>query len=237
MSRIAVVIGATSSLGTILCRELVRKGFEIVLGGRDSEELSLLCHDLQARGASNVSTFIVDLSQDNALATCEKHLADATDIFMLSGITYENSEIEHYDSLVQVNYTNPAKILQHTAQIIQGRGEGRITVISSVAGDRGRQSNYLYGSSKSALSAFSDGLRNGYADKNVHVMTVKPGFIDTPLTYGISSPLMGSREKVVADILTAHEAKKDILYTPWFWRYIMLIITHIPERIFKRLKL
>jgi decaprenylphospho-beta-D-erythro-pentofuranosid-2-ulose 2-reductase len=118
-----------------------------------------------------------------------------------------------------------------------GRGNNSIVIISSVAGDRGRQSNYPYGSAKAALTAFASGLRNRYYKKGVHVMTVKPGFIDTPMTWGMKSPLIASREYVAEHIVTAMQEKKNVLYVPYFWWVIMLVIRHLPECIFKRLSL
>jgi len=110
--------------------------------------------------------------------------------------------------------------------------------ISSVAGDRGRQSNYFYGASKGGLSLFLQGLRNRLSRSGIHVMTVKPGFVDTPMTEGMEGLfLVASPERVADDILRAFEAGKDVLYTPWFWRYIMLAIRLIPERLFKKLTL
>ena len=110
-------------------------------------------------------------------------------------------------------------------------------LISSIAGDRGRQSNYAYGSAKAALNAFASGLRNRFFKQGVHVVTVKPGFLDTPMTWGMQSPLIASREIAAEYIIYAMKVRKNIVYVPFFWRYIMLIIIHIPEAIFKRLKL
>ncbi|MBM3278026.1 MAG: SDR family NAD(P)-dependent oxidoreductase, partial [Candidatus Handelsmanbacteria bacterium] len=125
------------------------------------------------------------------------------------------------------------------AGYLEGKGgPGGLIGISSVAGDRGRQSNYAYGAAKGGLSLFLQGLRNRLASTPVHVLTVKPGFVDTPMTRGLEGLfLVASPEKVASDVLRAYKKRKDILYTPWFWRYIMFIIKNIPEGIFKRLKL
>ncbi|MFK7924061.1 MAG: SDR family NAD(P)-dependent oxidoreductase, partial [Bacteroidia bacterium] len=117
------------------------------------------------------------------------------------------------------------------------RGSGKIIGISSVAGDRGRASNYLYGSAKAGLTAYLSGLRNRLASKGVHVMTVKPGFVRTAMTENMDLPpvITGEPSKVAKDIIRSVRRGRNVIYTLWMWRYIMLIIRTIPERIFKKL--
>ena len=138
---------------------------------------------------------------------------------------------------MRINYLSPIKILASFAEQIETRQSGDIIVISSVAGDRGRQSNYTYGSAKGALSLYAAGLRNRLAGKKCHVMTVKPGFVDTPMTYNIKSGLIAPREKIAAMILKAFDARKNEVYLPAIWGLIMFIIRHIPEPIFTQMKL
>jgi len=130
-------------------------------------------------------------------------------------------------------------MLTDLANRMEAQKSGCIAVISSVAGDRGRPSNYLYGSAKSAVSVFCSGLRARLFKSGVHVLTIKPGFVDTPMTQGLKLPklLLATPDRVARDIVRAIDKRKDTLYTPWFWRYIMLIIIHIPGVIFKRMKL
>ena len=136
------------------------------------------------------------------------------------------------------NFTAAAICLAHLANDFETRGEGGIIGIGSVAGDRGRQSNYPYGAAKAGLSVFLQGLRNRLAPAGIHVLTVKPGFVDTPMTQGLDGLfLVAPPAKVADDIVRAYTKKKDVLYTPFFWRWIMLITKSIPERIFKKLKL
>jgi short-subunit dehydrogenase len=124
------------------------------------------------------------------------------------------------------------------ANYFEKRGEGTLAAISSVAGDRGRQSNYVYGTAKAAVNAYLQGLRNRLYSKGVHVLTIKPGFVDTPMTAHLKQgPLFASVDQVARDIVKAIEKKKCIIYTPWFWRWIMLVIRLIPESLFRRLKL
>ena len=141
---------------------------------------------------------------------------------------------------LNVNFTSAASLLSRAANVFEARKGGSLIVVSSVAGDRGRQSNYIYGAAKGALSLFCQGLRNRLHSSGVKVLTVKPGFIDTPMTADIpKSPsiLWATPERVARDIVRANKRGKAVLYTPWFWFFILLIIRSIPERIFKRLSL
>ena len=136
------------------------------------------------------------------------------------------------------NFISVVSLLTQLANHFSAKKSGTIAVISSVAGDRGRQSNYIYGAAKGALSVLLQGLRNRLYSDNVHVLTIKPGFVDTPMTSEIKKNFLFVKpEYVAAAIKSAVEKKKDVIYVPWFWRYIMLIIKLIPEFIFKRLSL
>jgi short-subunit dehydrogenase len=141
---------------------------------------------------------------------------------------------------IEVNFLSAASVLSEAANYLEKRKMGYIVAISSVAGDRGRQSNYTYGAAKAALSVYLQGLRNRLHRAGVNVLTVKPGFVDTPMTHGLldpESPLVASPEMVAADIDLAIRKRKHLLYTPWFWRIIMTLICSIPEAVFKRLRL
>jgi short-subunit dehydrogenase len=139
----------------------------------------------------------------------------------------------------QVNTLSAIEQASALGNYFEQQKHGSLLVISSVAGDRGRQSNYVYGASKAALSVFADGLRNRLSRHGVTVVTVKPGFVDTPMTAGLDKegPLWASPEKIASDMARTVGKGGGVLYTPWFWRYILLIICHIPERIFKKLSL
>ncbi len=150
----------------------------------------------------------------------------------------ERTDTSQMVQTLTTNFTAAAVCLAHLANDFESRGEGGIICIGSVAGDRGRQSNYPYGAAKAGLSTFLQGLRNRLAPTGVHVLTVKPGFVDTPMTQGKEGMfLVAPSERVAADILRAWKQRRDVLYTPWFWRWLLLVIRLIPERIFKRLKL
>ena len=138
---------------------------------------------------------------------------------------------------METNYTAPARLLLAAARIMQPGSA--IVGISSVAGDRGRASNYIYGSAKAGFSAFLSGLRNSLVKQGIHVLTVKPGFVATAMTEGMKLPpaITGQPEAVAADIIKAQTKGKDVIYTLWMWRWIMLIIRSIPEGVFKKLSL
>ena len=141
-------------------------------------------------------------------------------------------------NVLNANFTGAAVALGHLANYFEQKASGGIIGIGSVAGDRGRQSNFFYGAAKGGLALFLQGLRNRLTPRGIHVLTVKPGFVDTPMTEELDGLfLVAKPENVANDVVRAYNKKKDVLYTPFFWRWIMLIIRSIPERIFKKLSL
>lgn len=235
-----LVVGATSSLAQALCRVLARTGYRLVLCGRDEAELELLSADIAARfqvhcGVQAADLLANDFSPDILLSRA----GDIQHVVIAAGDmgASDPTDIPNLATVMRINYTVPAQIATRAAQQLAEKKSGTIVIISSVAGDRGRQSNYAYGSAKAALSTFTSGLRNRFFKQGVHVMTVKPGFVDTPMTWGMHSPLIARRDAVAEKIVAAMRKKKDAIYVPAFWALIMFIITHIPERIFKRLSL
>jgi len=235
-----LMVGATSSLAQSMCHVLAREGHSLILSGRDEEELNLLACDLVVR--HNVPCLILAADFLSPDFTTESFIrnAGAFDHLIIATGTMGNGDPLSLSDIAftsHINYTLPAQIATLAAMRFAEKKQGSIVIISSIAGDRGRQSNYAYGSAKAALTAFASGLRNYFCKHGVHVMTVKPGFTDTPMTWGMQSPLMAGRDYVAEKIIAAMVRKKDVIYVPFFWRYIMLIIRHIPEGIFKRLKL
>jgi short-subunit dehydrogenase len=148
------------------------------------------------------------------------------------------ASFEHTRREFETNALSVMSLLTHVANYFEREKRGTIAVIASVAGDRGRQSNYVYGTAKGAVSLFMQGLRNRLAPAGVHVLTIKPGFVDTPMTSEFKKGLLWAQpDRVARDIQRAIEKKKDIAYVPPFWRYIMWVIGAIPEFVFKRLRL
>lgn len=232
------MVGATSSLAQVMCRKLAARGDQLVLSGRDGFELETLAADLHARYGISAHTILADfLGNDFAPYKLLEQAGDFTHLILATGDMGKSDISSLYDIAytAHVNYTIPAQIAALAAPYLASRQSGHIVIISSVAGDRGRAKIAAYGSAKSALTAFASALRQHYAKHGVHVLTVKPGFTDTSMTWGMKSPLIASRESVADAILRAMDSGRDVLYTPWFWRAIMLAIQHIPERMFKRL--
>jgi short-subunit dehydrogenase len=242
-----VIVGATSAIAIACAREWAVKGARFFLIARNQERMEQVAADLTARGAASVAAHRLDIDRldDHAamLADCAAHM-DSIDIVLVASGTLPDQAACQRDPAVAVRefHTNALSLialLTPIANRLEAQRHGTLAVISSVAGDRGRPSNYLYGSAKAALQAFLEGLRARLFKVGVHVVDVKPGFVATPMTAGLPlpGPLVATPEKVAKDIVRAVERKKDVLYTPWFWWGIMLIIRNVPRFVFKRASL
>lgn len=239
-----LVLGATGSLGVALARQLAAGGAALLLAGRNAPELEALAADVRLRNpGASVRTQLLDLAAPAQWPATLLSTAFHT-VWMLAGDMGDGGRDDAWEigHVITLNFTHPAMLLNTLAAAMAQAGGGRMVVVSSVAGERGRQSNYPYGSAKAGLTAFASGLRNRYARIGVHgggvqVMTVKPGFIDTPMTYGMRSLLIAPREAVARRMIAAAERGQDVLYVPWFWRGIMAAIRAVPESVFKKLSL
>jgi decaprenylphospho-beta-D-erythro-pentofuranosid-2-ulose 2-reductase len=234
-----LLLGATSSLMQALARQLAAAGHPLVLAGRDETELETLAADLATRYGTTCQLCVVDVAEPgfNAQQAIAAAGAFQHAVIAIGDMGTGNpDDAGGMQQLAQLNYLAPAMLAAAAAAQLAEAGRGVVAVVSSVAGDRGRASNYGYGSAKAALTTYVSGLRARYARQGVHVLTIKPGFIDTPMTWGMQSPLMATREKVAADIIRAMRRGHDVTYSPWFWRLIMGIIQHLPERVFKKLR-
>jgi decaprenylphospho-beta-D-erythro-pentofuranosid-2-ulose 2-reductase len=247
MNQNIIIIGATSGIAEAVARRYAEQGAGLFLVARDKDKLKALSTDLSARGAKNVQTFMMD-------ATDSERIPDMLDAAWKAFVTFDVALVAHgtlpdqQHTEVDIPYaitefrTNAESVitcLLGLAGRFELQGNGVIAVIGSVAGDRGRASNYLYGAAKAAIDTFASGLRVRLFKHGVHVLTIKPGFVDTPMTRALSLPsvLVVSPEKVAKDIIIAVTKNKNVIYTPWFWRYIMLAIIHLPAFVFKKLKL
>ena len=244
-----LILGATSGIAHALIHQLAQKGHSLILAGRKAEELERSAADLRIR--YNVQVTIASFSA----LDFSSHPAFFESVIQqtsgrLRGVVLCYGDMQPQDlsesdfaaerQMIDVNFTSAVSILSLAANYLEERRRGFLAIISSVAGDRGRQSNYTYGASKAALSVYTQGLRNRLFKSDVHVLTIKPGFVATRMTEGLlnpKSPLVASPDRVAKDIVKAIERRKPVLYTPWFWGGIMTIICAIPERIFQRLKL
>ena len=241
-----LVIGATSAIATACARRWVEQGAAFFLVGRSAEKLGQVADDLAAMGAT-VRTHLLDLNRfdqhASMLDACYATLGQVDIALIAHGTLPDQKACEQDAQLAVQEFTNNGlsviALLTDLANRMEAQKSGCIAVISSVAGDRGRPSNYLYGAAKGAVTDFCSGLRARLFKSGVHVLTIKPGFVDTPMTQGLALPklLLVTPDKVAQDIVRAVEKRRDTLYTPWFWRFIMLIIIHIPGALFKRLGL
>ncbi len=241
-----LIIGATSALAHEAAKLFAKDGATLFLVGRNRSKLEVVESDLKVRGATQVHAFQLDLNQldrHQAIFDTALDAMGGLDAILVAHGTLGDQQASQ-DSVnialseLSTNFMSVVSILTIAANYFEKQKNGCIAVIGSVAGDRGRQSNYVYGTAKGGLDVFLQGLRNRMAKSNVAVVTIKPGLIDTPMTAGMKKGLLMAKAEVVGrDIHAAMLKGQSTLYTPWFWRYIMTIIRYIPEPIFKRLKL
>lgn len=241
-----LIIGATSAIAEACAKRFAAQGHNLYLLARNGSRLESLAQDLRVRGATAVhcTSFEANaLDTHQALLTQVKTELNGLDRVLIAHGTLSDQQaceqsVELTLQELQTNALSVISLLTLLANHFEQQRHGSIAVIGSVAGDRGRQSNYIYGTAKAALSIFLQGLRNRLHKSGVQVLTIKPGFVDTPMTAAFpKGPLWATPEKVALDIEKALEKKKDVLYTPGFWMLIMLIIKSIPEVLFKRLSL
>lgn len=244
MTQTILILGGASDMGLALARTYAAQHAHLILAARNPERLDRDMADLTQRGAASARHVALDVMQFDSHASFIDQLGALPDVVIsVVGLLGEQSAAERdaalAETIIVTNYAGPALLLGEFANRMEARGHGTLIGISSVAGDRGRASNYLYGSAKAGFTAFLSGLRNRLAKKNVHVMTVKPGFVNTRMTAGMKlpKPLTAQPEEVAAAIVNAAARKANVVYTYRIWQLIMLIICHIPEAIFKKLSL
>jgi short-subunit dehydrogenase len=241
-----LVFGATSAIAFETVKLFAGNSASLYLCARDEEDLKILAQDLTVRGAKEVGYSTFNALDNNSIVRavddCLKRFPDVDGLIVAYG-TLPNqklceTDIEEMEKAIKINFTSSAIILSCISEYFEKKGRGTIAVISSVAGDRGRQSNYVYGSAKSALTAFLSGLRQRLSKSGVNVLTIKPGFVDTPMTAEFKKGLLFVGPDVIArGIYNAIIKGKSVVYLPWFWRIIMTIIRNIPEKIFMKIKL
>jgi short-subunit dehydrogenase len=238
-----LILGATSAIAEACARELASGGAQLFLAARSADRLEALQKDLTARGAGRVFTAgfrADDTGSFQALLDEAWNSLGGIDIALIAFGTLSNQErcsidMEELVREFQTNATSTVVLCEQIAGRMQKQGSGTLAVISSVAGDRGRASNYAYGAAKAAVTTFTSGLRQRLHGTGVNVLTIKPGFVDTPMTAQFpKGGLWATPAKVAHDILRAVERRRSVLYTPWFWWLIMTVIRVLPERIFLR---
>lgn len=243
MNQSWLILGASSAMARGFARAVSGQGAAVFLAGRDKDDLTIAAADCVQRGASFAEFIAFDARKPAGFQAIYDRMAlqDGTlNVAVFVGSMPEQAAIDKDPSLIDGtlidSYAGPVRFLHGFAPMIEARGSGTVVGISSVAGDRGRISNYVYGSAKGGFATYLSGLRNRLTRAGGHVVTVKPGFVDTGMTWGLPGMfLVASPDDVARSILNAVEKKKNVIYTPFFWRYIMLIIRHIPEAIFKKM--
>lgn len=239
-----LIIGATSTIAQHCARLWAARGDNLFLVARDASQLEIIAADLRLRGAKEVRTHVLDAND------LDQHLSmlDAADIANTSintvliahGTLSDQAACEKDVALtlkeIKTNALSTISLLTHIANRFEIRRSGTIAVISSVAGDRGRASNYVYGSAKAMVTAFASGLRQRLYKSNVSVVTIKPGFVDTPMTASFAKGVLWTQPALIATgIVKAIDNSKDEVYLPGYWRLIMMIIRGLPTSMFKKM--
>jgi short-subunit dehydrogenase len=241
-----LIVGATSAIAHAVARRYASRGARLFLIARRAAALEANAADLRVRGAGEVRMALLDANDverhTNVLDEAFAAFGGFDAALVAHGTLPNQAECERSVEATLASFDTNAgstiALLTILANRFQAQGKGVIGVISSPAGDRGRASNYVYGAAKAALSNFASGLRHRLFSKGVRVITIEPGFVDTPMTTDFKKgPLWVSAERVAADIERALEGGFGVVYTPWFWRWIMLLIRHLPERLFVRTRL
>ena len=240
-----LILGASSAIGRAFAREAASRGADIILAGRDEVDLDRSAADIRIttrREVSVVSFDATDLASHAAIAERIASLPGTLNVALLFGIMPEQAAMDADPAqalaCIETGLLGAVSILHRLAPELEKRRAGCVVGFGSVAGDRGRLKNYVYGATKSGLHTYLAGLRNRLGRSGVHVLTVKPGFVDTAMTFGLPGMFLVAQPDAVARAcLDAVAKRRDVLYVPWFWLGIMTIIRAVPERVFKRLSI
>lgn len=239
-----LIIGAKSDIAKATAREYAKHGHDLYLAARNSIELEGFANDITTRTQRTVKTVELDILDYKSHQVFYDSL-DEKPLVVISAVGYlgeqekAQSDFSEAQKIMDTNYTGVVSLFNIIADDFERRGSGFIVGISSVAGDRGRKSNYIYGSAKAALTTYLSGLRNRLYDTKVQVLAVKPGFVATKMTKDMDLPekLTAQPEEVAEDIYNAQQNGKNVLYTKWIWKWVMFIIRNIPEFLFKKMSI
>ena len=241
-----LIVGAASDIAQATAHQFAANGYDVALAGRNLEELHRIARDLEIRHQVNSAVFAFEATQYDSHQPLIRHVEEL--FGKLDGVLachgylgdqrLGQEQFEEARRIIEVNFISCVSLLNAVASLFEARRSGFICAISSVAGDRGRQSNYLYGAAKGALSLYLQGLRNRLAKSGVAVTTIKPGFVDTKMTEGVEGMFLAAKPETVArGIYRAITKRKNTVYLPGFWYWIMRIIRSIPEPVFKKMSL
>jgi len=239
-----LILGATSDIGFAIAKKFASEKYAIQLAARNVNQLKTFQSDIEIRYGVPCSVYTVDVENFESHQSFYNILSPKPDvtIYVIGYMNDNEKVIRNWNETVKTinaNYTGAVSILNIIAADYEQKQDGTIIGISSVAGNRGRQSNYIYGSAKAAFTAYLSGLRNKLFHQKIHVMTVLPGFVYTKMTEHLELPklLTAKPEEVANAVYNGFKKRKNVVYVKWFWKWIMLIITSIPESIFKTKKL
>jgi decaprenylphospho-beta-D-erythro-pentofuranosid-2-ulose 2-reductase len=240
-----LIIGASSGIGAALARRLVSAGYTLALVSQRKDELTALCDQINAAAGKTLAVpYVHDVTQYGEVPELLRRIvADLGGLDFtayVAGVNYppgaDKYNFEGDQRMIDVNLTGAIAWLNPIAELFQSAGRGQIVGISSVAGDRGRVGNPGYNASKAALSTYLEALRNRLTRRGVNVLTVKPGFVKTQMLAAAQKPMFPiTPEKAAEDIYRAMKARKQQIYTPWFWFWIMLVVRNMPSVLFRRM--
>ncbi len=244
MAKTLLLLGGRSDIGLACAHEFAAQGFDIILAARSAEELQTSVKDIEIR--HGVKAFAAEFDAEDTAAHCDFYtsLTAKPDVVLYSIGSLGDQKVSENnwseaEKVISSNYTGAVSIVSIVANDLESRNEGTIIGISSVAGERGRQSNYIYGSAKAGFTTFLAGLRHRLAKTKVNVITVKPGFVETKMTaeMELPKPLTASPERVAKAVYKAYLSRKHTLYSLGIWRQIMFVVRSVPEQIFLKTKL
>lgn len=235
-----LILGATSGIARACAFEWARRGADLVLAGRDAAELEILANDARIRFGNQVEALDFEAQNYDSHPEFWEKCGEIDGVICALGLMPPQSEMERdwksCQAMIEVNYLACVSVLNLVANDFEAKKRGFVVILSSVAGERARKSNYLYGSAKAGISAYAEGLRARLFASGVSVTTIKPGPVDTAMTWGMDKlPLLVPPEKVAADIYRGARRKADVVWSPAPWRLIFGILRIVPSFIWKRL--
>jgi short-subunit dehydrogenase len=241
-----LIIGATSAIAEAAARQWAARGDTLYLLARNQARVQTVAEDLRVRGAAAAETALLDVADFDAHASAIARAIETLgriDVVLIAHGTLPDqarcqTDVSYAVREFTTNGTATIALAALVARQLVAQGHGTLAVISSVAGDRGRASNYLYGAAKAAVSAYLSGLRQHFNSHGINVLTIKPGFVDTPMTAPFEKGLLWAKpEQVARGIVRAIDKRRAVVYLPWFWAAIMAVIRGIPEFVFRRVRL
>jgi short-subunit dehydrogenase len=239
-------LGASKGVGRAIARALAERGAQVHLLGRDLDDLARSATDLEQRsgGKIKVLSTACDLEKPegfhDALEEADRVLSGLDTVIVTAGLfgvqTALENDLEFTRRMLTVNFTNTVVFCEHARQKLMSHGGGTLCVVSSVAGERGRKPVVLYGASKAGLSAYLEGLDHKWHGEGLRVVTVKPGFVKTSMTEGLTPPpFAGEPEQVARDVVRALDRSSPVLYTPRIWALVMFVIRLLPRFVMRKI--